>query len=72
MNKGRIYMDGTPKEVFSKVDELKNISLAAPQVTELFDILNKSGIKLPRAVLHTMEAADELEKLCIDRGINFN
>ena len=72
LNGGKIYMDNTPYNVFSKVDELKKISLASPQVTELFDILKKNGIKISNTVLHTMDAADELEKYCKNRNIDFN
>lgn len=69
LNKGSIYMDGTPEEIFSKVDGLKSISLSSPQVTELFDILKKHGVDLPGTVLHTLEAADGLEAFCASRGI---
>ena len=62
MNKGEVAMDGTPREVFARVDELRSLSLAVPQVTELLYDLG-----LPEA-LHASEAADiiqkEIEKKC--------
>lgn len=61
MNQGGIVMDGTPVEVFSRVEELVKFGLALPQVTELLYILEKGGYPLPRGVLHTMEAADIIE-----------
>ena len=68
LNKGQIYMDGTPKEIFSHVDELKNVSLSAPQVTELLHLLNRDGFSFPSGLLHTEEAADALQKEWQKRG----
>lgn len=56
MNKGEVAMDGTPRDIFARVDELRKLSLAVPQVTELLYDLG-----LP-AALHAMEAADVIEK----------
>ena len=39
-----LVMDGTPKEVFSRVKELKKYSLDVPQVTELADDLKEAGV----------------------------
>lgn len=61
MNKGEIIADGTPSEIFSQVERLKSVSLAVPQVTELMYLLEQDGHKLPRGVLHAMDAADVLE-----------
>ncbi len=62
MNQGEIIADGTPKEIFTQVEKLKSVSLAVPQVTELMYLLEQDGNDFPRGVLHTMEAADEIEK----------
>ena len=43
MEKGRVYMDGTPKEIFSHIEELENIGLAAPRVTYIMNELYKIG-----------------------------
>lgn len=45
MDDGEIALEGTPREVFSKVDLMKELGLDVPQVTELAFLLNKKGIK---------------------------
>lgn len=55
MEKGEIVMQGTPKEVFSKVKEMKEIGLDVPQVTELAYELRKEGIDLPTDILTVEE-----------------
>ncbi len=62
MNHGEIIADGTPTEIFSKVEDLKAVSLSVPQVTELMYLLEQDGYDLPRGILHAMDAADELER----------
>ena len=51
MEHGKIIMDGTPREVFSHVDELKAHRLDVPQITLLADELRKSGLPIPRGIL---------------------
>lgn len=51
MDEGRVVMDGTPKEVFSNVKELKKYSLDVPQVTELADELKTAGMEIPDGIL---------------------
>ncbi len=51
MDKGSIVMQGTPREIFSRVDELKKYRLAVPQVTELAWELKQSGVDLPDGIL---------------------
>ena len=51
INKGKIVMDGTPQQVFSQVDKVKEYGLDVPQVTELAYLLKKSGIKIEKDVL---------------------
>ncbi len=60
MNEGKLVMQGTPREVFSKVDELKEIRLEVPQATELAYELKKSGIDIPDGVLSVDELVKEL------------
>lgn len=62
LDKGRVIMDGTPREVFSHGDELRAANLDTPQITELCDRLIELGWELPRGILHTMEAACAIEK----------
>lgn len=51
MDDGRVVMDGTPREVFSRVEELKSYRLDVPQVTELAYELQKNGVDLPDGIL---------------------
>ena len=60
---GHVVMDGTPKEVFSRVKELKKYSLDVPQVTELADELKEEGMDLPYGILSIDELVDELVPL---------
>ena len=60
MDEGRIVMKGTPKEVFSCVDELKALRLDVPQVTLLSYELKKAGLPLPVGILTTEELKKEL------------
>ena len=60
---GRVLMDGTPREVFNRVDELKAHGLDVPQVTELCWELRKEGYDLPSCVLTEDECAAAIEKL---------
>ena len=63
MDEGKIAMQGTPREIFSRVEELKKLRLDVPQVTLLAYELQKKGINLPDGILTIRELADELEKL---------
>ena len=63
MDHGRIIMDGTPREIFARVEELKEHSLDVPQVTELMYKLKKEGINVPVNVLTEQECANELLKM---------
>ncbi len=63
LEKGRVIMDGTPREVFSEGEKLRSVGLATPQITELCDGLAAAGVNMPKGILHTMEAADAIEKI---------
>ena len=58
MEKGKIIMDGTPREIFSRVSELKEHRLDVPQVTLLADELRKSGVDIPAGILTREELVD--------------
>lgn len=60
MDGGRIVMQGTPKEIFSRVEELKKYRLDVPQVTLLAYELQKEGIALPDGILTIDELVGEL------------
>ena len=63
MDDGRIVMDGQPREIFSRVRELKSHGLDVPQVTELIYELKKEGLDLPDDVLTEDECVEVLKKL---------
>lgn len=63
MDKGKVAMQGTPKEIFSRVDELKALRLDVPQITLLAHELQKKGIPLPNGILTKEEFVEELKKL---------
>ncbi len=63
MDGGRIVMQGPPKEIFSRVDDLKQHGLDVPQVTLLADELRKQGLALPEGILHREELVDALCQL---------
>lgn len=63
MEKGKIIMDGTPREIFSQVDKLKEHRLDVPQATLVADELRKSGLPIPAGILTREELVDEIMKL---------
>ena len=60
MNQGQVVMEGTPREIFSRVEELKKYRLDVPQVTLLAHELKKAGVDLPDGILTTKELVDKL------------
>ena len=67
MDDGKLVMDGTPREGFSRVDELKSYRLDVPQVTELAYELCKAGVDLPKGILSQQEFLDHLLPILEDR-----
>ena len=63
MDDGKIVMDGTPREIFSRVEELKACRLDVPQVTELAYELRKAGLDLPEGILSQEELLEHLVPL---------
>ena len=63
MEKGKIIMDGTPREIFSQVDKLKEHRLDVPQATLVADELRKSGLPIPAGILTREELVEEIMKL---------
>ncbi|MBD5546731.1 MAG: energy-coupling factor transporter ATPase [Lachnospiraceae bacterium] len=60
MDKGKIAMEGTPREIFSKVEKLKSLRLDVPQVTLLAHELRKSGVAIPEGILTCEELVTAL------------
>ena len=61
MDKGKVVLQGTPREVFSHVEELKKLRLDVPQVTLLAHELKKQGLRLPDGILTTKELVEALK-----------
>ena len=62
MDKGKVVMQGTPREIFSRVEALKHYRLDVPQVTLLAHELKQSGVDLPEGILTIEELTQALEK----------
>ena len=60
MDQGRIAMQGSPREIFSQVERLKELRLDVPQVTLLAHELKKSGLGLPDGILTVQELTQAL------------
>nr|WP_207670358.1 energy-coupling factor transporter ATPase [Muricomes intestini] len=63
MDSGHIVMHGSPREIFSCVDELKRYRMDVPQVTMLAEELRKKGLQLPAGILKTEELVEALCQL---------
>lgn len=63
MEEGKVKLSGTPKEIFSRVEELQAMRLDVPQVTLLAYELKQKGVPLPDGILTAEELAAELKKL---------
>lgn len=60
MDKGKIAMEGTPREIFSQVERLKELRLDVPQVTLLAYELQKGGMRIPDGILTIEELVEAL------------
>ena len=67
MDDGRLVMDGTPREIFSRVGELKSYRLDVPQVTELAYELKQDGVELPDGILTMEELMEHLLPMLKER-----
>lgn len=63
MYQGNVQMEGTPRELFTQVEQLKEYRLDVPQVTKLAYELRKEGINLPESILTVDELVEELQKI---------
>lgn len=67
INDGKLCIDGTPKEVFSSVEQLRLVGLDVPQVTELMYELENYGFSVDHTELDEEKCADALAKLILGR-----
>ena len=63
MHHGRVVMEGTPRKIFTRVDELKQYRLDVPQAAILADELKKRGVPLPGGILRKEELVEALCQL---------
>ena len=62
MHQGKVFMDGTPREIFTQVDALRKASLSVPQTIEvLYDLDRDAGAGLPIDAMSVEECADTLQ-----------
>ena len=60
MDDGKVAMDGTPKEVFTRIDELRSMGLTTPDTVDLLDRLRRDGVEVPLDALTVDECADAI------------
>ncbi len=68
MNKGKVYMHGTPDEIFADPLALRDVGLNVPQITKLIYKLSESGIKFSKPIYTVEDACEEITKLMKQRG----
>ena len=61
--KGKVVMEGTPRQIFSQVDKLKELRLDVPQVTELAYELKKEGLPVKDGIIRNEELVEEIKRL---------
>ena len=57
---GSAVMEGSPREIFVQIERLRSLALDVPEMTQLADMLRRSGIDIPRDILTVKEMADAL------------
>ena len=63
MDSGQVVMQGTPREIFSQIEELKKYHLDVPQVTTLAEELRSRGLELPKGILRRCELVKAVTEL---------
>ena len=62
MDDGRVLMDGAPRDIFTRVEELTAVGLTVPQTVEVLYRLRRDGARVPLDALSVQECADILQK----------
>lgn len=60
MDEGKVVMEGTPREIFSQVERLKELRLDVPQITLLAHELRQAGLDIPEGILTRQELVNAL------------
>ncbi len=63
MREGKVFMEGTPREIFSRADMLRTTGLDIPQATELAQLLKSAGIPIRDDIIFVDECVEEILKL---------
>ena len=58
--KGKVHMQGTPKQIYSQAEELKKIGLGIPQIAEIASMLKRRGFNIKNDIITVEEARDEI------------
>lgn len=69
MHEGKVALEGTPREVFSQVERIRELSLLPPQTVDILFRLGKHGYSLPADGMTVEECADILEKFLKEKAI---
>ncbi len=68
MNKGKVYMQGSPDRIFSDPIALRNVGLNVPQITKLIYKLRECGIEFSRPIYTVDDAYDEIMRILREGG----
>lgn len=68
MDKGKVVIEGTPRQVFSQVERLKELRLDVPQVTELAYELKKAGLPVKDGIIRNEELVEEIKRLDLSKA----
>ncbi len=60
LNKGKLHMEGTPREVYSQSEELKKIGLGVPQIVDIMKELKYNGLKVDTNIFNIQDAKSEI------------
>ena len=64
LDRGKIAMNGTPREIFAQVDRLRALRLDVPPMTRLAQLLRKRGLDISQDVLDVDDMVREVKRLC--------
>ena len=71
VNDGKIAAEGTPREIFKNVEEMRKFYLDVPQITELAYLINKKNNKMPNDILSIDEFVDKVQEIGIIKGFSY-
>ncbi len=63
MNEGKVMLQGTPREIFSEYDSLREAGLDVPVVTKMARLLKQAGIEVPTDIIHEAEFMEALNRV---------